>query len=62
VASAGDQHLGGADLGLGTAPHQRARCYRVSYPLNRLPADVREKFFHNYPLFAEAQDEPRAGS
>lgn len=40
---------------------QCARCYRVSYPLNRVPADVREDFFHNYRLFAEAQNKPRNG-
>jgi hypothetical protein len=40
---------------------QCARCYHVSCPLNRVPADVREEFFHNYPLFAEAQNKPRKG-
>lgn len=41
---------------------QCTRCYHVSCPLNRVPADVREEFFTNYPLFAEAQNMPRKGS
>ena len=30
------------------------RCYNLSCPINRVPADVRAKFFDNYPIFAEA--------
>ena len=30
------------------------RCYNLSCPLNRVPADVRKHFFENYPVFAEA--------
>ena len=29
------------------------RCYNLSCPINRVPADVRERFFHHYPAFAE---------
>ena len=30
------------------------RCYTLSCPINRVPADVRTQFFENYPIFAEA--------
>ena len=30
------------------------RCYNLSCPVNRVPADVRKIFFENYPDFAEA--------
>jgi hypothetical protein len=30
------------------------RCYNLSCPINRVPADVRTEFFKNYPIFAEA--------
>jgi len=30
------------------------RCYNLSCPINRVPADVRIEFFKNYPIFAEA--------
>ena len=36
---------------------QCTRCYHVSCPLNRVPANVREKFFNNYPAFSEARIE-----
>ncbi|NIN66647.1 MAG: hypothetical protein GTO63_18560 [Anaerolineae bacterium] len=36
---------------------QCTRCYHVSCPLNRVPANVREKFFNNYPAFSEARNE-----
>jgi hypothetical protein len=29
------------------------RCYHLSCPLNRVPADVREAFYRHYPEFAE---------
>jgi len=31
-----------------------SRCYNLSCPINRVPADVRTKFFENSPTFAEA--------
>jgi hypothetical protein len=30
------------------------RCYNLSCPVNRVPEDVREVFFRNYPTFAQA--------
>jgi hypothetical protein len=36
---------------------QCTRCYHVSSPLNRVPADVREELFNNYPAFSEARME-----
>jgi hypothetical protein len=33
---------------------QCTRCYNLSCPMNRVPPDVREKFFRNYPVFARA--------
>jgi len=30
------------------------RCYHLSCPINRVPEEVREGFFRNYPEFAEA--------
>ncbi len=33
---------------------QCTRCYHLSCPFNRVPEDVREAFFRNYPAFAEA--------
>jgi hypothetical protein len=30
------------------------RCYNLSCPVNRVPEDVRQVFFANYPLFAQA--------
>jgi len=30
------------------------RCYNLSCPMNRVPADVQEIFFQNYPEFAKA--------
>lgn len=27
------------------------RCYNLSCPMNRVPADVRDKFYENYPVF-----------
>lgn len=32
---------------------QCTRCYHLSCPLNRVPADIRHKFFDNYPAFAQ---------
>jgi len=34
---------------------QCTRCYHLSCPLNRVPEDVREAFYRNYPAFAEAR-------
>lgn len=36
---------------------QCTRCCNVSCPLDRVPANVREKFFNNYPAFSEARIE-----
>ena len=33
---------------------QCTRCYHLSCPLNRVPENVRQEFFKNYPEFAEA--------
>jgi len=33
---------------------QCTRCYHLSCPLNRVPDDVRQQFFENYPAFREA--------
>lgn len=33
---------------------QCTRCYNLSCPVNRVPDDVREKFFEKYPIIAEA--------
>lgn len=30
------------------------RCYNLSCPVNRVPDNIREKFFEHYPAFAEA--------
>ena len=34
--------------------NQCTRCYNLSCPVNRVPPNVRESFFQNYPEFAEA--------
>ncbi len=33
---------------------QCTRCYHLSCPINRVPQDVRDAFFDNYPAFARA--------
>ena len=38
---------------------QCTRCYHIYCPLNRVPANVREKFFDNYPAFSEARIQRR---
>ncbi|MCP4752629.1 MAG: hypothetical protein GY866_17210 [Proteobacteria bacterium] len=30
------------------------RCFNLSCPVNRVPEEVKESFFKNYPAFAEA--------
>ena len=35
---------------------QCTRCYHLSCPVNRVPQDVREGFFKNYPGFAKASN------
>ena len=30
------------------------RCYNLSCPVNRVPEEVREEFFKNYPTYARA--------
>jgi hypothetical protein len=34
---------------------QCGRCYNLSCPINRVPPDVREKFYENYPAFDRAR-------
>ena len=40
---------------------QCTRCYNLSCPVNRVPKEVREGFFCNYPEFAEAWQENERG-
>jgi mannose-6-phosphate isomerase-like protein (cupin superfamily) len=37
---------------------QCTRCFHLSCPINRVPEDVQEGFFSNYPEFAEAREGP----
>ena len=46
---------GGASLFIGGLLLTKcSHCYNLSCPLNRVPGEVRTKFFENYPQFAEA--------
>lgn len=38
---------------------QCTRCYHLSCPVNRVPEDVRQGFFENYPVFAKAWGQDR---
>ena len=38
---------------------QCTRCYHLSCPINRVPDDIREGFFKNYPEFADAWEEAK---
>ena len=40
---------------------QCTRCYNLSCPANRVPEDVQQGFFENYPLFAQAWGYERRG-